>query len=215
VVALTFDDGPNDFATAAILDALAAAGVPATFFVFGSRAAEHPQLIARMLDESHAVHPHCWWSHASHHELSRPELESDIGRTLEALERLGCPRPRFWRPPNGDIEDPLSYEVAAAHDLELAVWTLQTCDWKDARAASLILSEIARESRPDAVLREDSVVLMHDVPEGPPLVAGLVELMGARGYEAGPLGPDSSAIARGGDFRFGRRDGVVPCGLEG
>jgi hypothetical protein len=31
------------------------------------------------------------------------------------------------------------------------------------------------------------VILMHDVPEGPRLVAGLLERIEARGYEAGLL----------------------------
>lgn len=214
MVALTFDDGPNATATPAILDALAARHVPATFFVFGERAGEHPDLIARMVADGHDVQPHCWASHASHHEMSRADLDEDIARTLGVLERLGCPRPRFWRPPNGDIRYPQSYDVAAVHGVRLVTWTLQTCDWKDERAADRILREIDDEAREDVALRADSVVLMHDLPEAPRLLEGLLERMDARGYEPGLLAPDNAAIARGGDYRFGRRDGRLPCGLE-
>lgn len=212
MVALTFDDGPNDTATPLILDVLTGRSARATFFVFGSRAREHPELVARMLEEGHDVQPHCWESHASHHELSGPELEDDIERTLRTLAALGCPRPWLWRPPNGDVSDPLSYEVAAAYELELVVWTLQTCDWKDARPADRILAEIDGETREDAVLRPDSVVLMHDVAQGPRLTAGLLDRIEARGYEAGPLAAGSAAVATGGDYTFGRQDGKVPCG---
>jgi peptidoglycan/xylan/chitin deacetylase (PgdA/CDA1 family) len=60
VVALTFDDGPNDLATPVILDVLDERGTVATFFVFGNRATTH--LIAGILEAGHAVQPH--WSAA-------------------------------------------------------------------------------------------------------------------------------------------------------
>ena len=213
MVALTFDDGPNESATPPILDALAARNAPATFFVFGCRAIEHSDLIARMIDAGHGVEPHCWASHDSHHEMSASELEEDIARTLRAMEELGCPTPRFWRPPNGDIKYPESYEAAAAHGLRLVTWTLQTCDWREGRSADRILAEIDAEEREDAILRPDSVILMHDVPEGPRLLAGLLDRIAARGYEAGLLSADNAAVATGGNFTFGRQDGKLPCGL--
>jgi peptidoglycan/xylan/chitin deacetylase (PgdA/CDA1 family) len=213
VVALTFDDGPNDTATPLILDVLATKGVPATFFVFGERAGEHPDLIARMVDAGHGVQPHCWSSHASHHELTSAELDKDIARTLRALEELGCRTPRFWRPPNGDIKDPESYDIAARHELQLVTWTLQTCDWAN-HTPDRILREIDDERRDDAVLRAHSVVLMHDVAEGPRLLAGLLDRMSAPGYEAELLAEGNAAIAQSGDYTFGRQDGKLPCGLE-
>jgi peptidoglycan-N-acetylglucosamine deacetylase len=214
MVALTFDDGPNATATPAILDALAARRVPATFFVFGERAGKHPDVIARMVVDGHDVQPHCWASHASHHEMTRTELDEDIARTLGVLEDLGCPRPRFWRPPNGDITDPESYDVAAIYEVQLVTWTLQTCDWRDECTADRILHEIDDEAREDVALKADSVVLMHDLPEAPRLLGGLLERMDARGYHPGLLARDNAAVAQGGDYRFGRQDGRLPCGLE-
>jgi peptidoglycan/xylan/chitin deacetylase (PgdA/CDA1 family) len=205
LVSLTFDDGPNDSATPLILDVLAASAVRATFFVFGCRASEHPDLIARMVDTGHGVQPHCWAGHDSHHDLrSSSALEEDIGPTLRAIEELGCPTPHFWRPPYGDIKDPESYDVAAANGLQLVTWTLQTHDWKPDCAADRVLGEIDEETREDAILRPDSVVLMHDLPEAPRLVAGLLERINARGYEAGLLSAGNPAIAQGGDYTLGR-----------
>jgi peptidoglycan/xylan/chitin deacetylase (PgdA/CDA1 family) len=212
VIALTFDDGPDEVATPPILDVLADRGVPATFFIFGCRAIAHPDLIARMVEAGHRVQPHCWCGHESHHELDRAGLEDDIARTMEALDSLGCPTPTIWRPPNGDIKDPQSYEVAAAHRLRLITWTLQTCDWSDAHSADRILSDIDSENREDAVLRRDSVVLMHDKTKTRRLLEGLLDRIERRGYQVGPLPPENPAGARGGDYRFGRTDGTVPCG---
>lgn len=213
MVALTFDDGPTDVATGAILDVLAARGVAATFFVFGMHAVAHHDLIARMIGAGHEVQPHCWAGHESHHDLDKAALEDEIARTLEALHSLGCPAPTIWRPPNGDIKDPESYEVAAAYRLRLVTWTLQTCDWNDAHSGERILRDIDSETREDAVLRHDSVVLMHDTPKTTHLLAGLLDRIEMRGYQVGLLPPESAAAACGGDYRFGRQDGKLPCGL--
>ena len=47
-VALTFDDGPDPATTPAVLAALEAAGMHATFFVLAERARAHPELLAQM-----------------------------------------------------------------------------------------------------------------------------------------------------------------------
>ena len=129
MVALTFDDGPDEVHTPRLLELLAERGVRATFFVFGDKARRHPDLIARALADGHAIEPHCWADHESHHRLSEAELDEEIARTLDALAGLGCPTPTVWRPPYGDIRAPESYDVAARHGLRLVTWTLDTRDW--------------------------------------------------------------------------------------
>jgi peptidoglycan/xylan/chitin deacetylase (PgdA/CDA1 family) len=215
MVALTFDDGPNDTATPAILDRLTDRGGIATFFVLGARAEAHPDLISRMVRAGHGVQPHCWdWeSHGQHLKLSLAAMEKDIGRTLEVLESLRCPRPTLWRPPNGDITDPQSYDVAEANRLTLVTWTLQTCDWSERHSAERILDDIDSEARDDAVFEADSVVLMHDTPKTQRLLDGLLDRIEARGYLTELLPPDNPATARRGNYRFGRQDGRPPCGL--
>lgn len=215
MVALTFDDGPNETATPFILDRLADRGVIATFFVLGAHAEAHPELISRMVQAGHGVQPHCWnWeSHGRHLQLSPAAMDENIGRTVETLKSLGCPRPTLWRPPNGDITDPQSYDVADARRLALVTWTLQTCDWSERHSAERILHDIDSQARDDAVLEADSVVLMHDTPKTQRLVEGLLDRIEASGYLTGPLPPDNPATVRRGDYRFGRRDGRTPCGL--
>lgn len=48
VVALTFDDGPDPEQTPRVLDTLRAHGVRATFFLIGSKAELHPEIVRRM-----------------------------------------------------------------------------------------------------------------------------------------------------------------------
>lgn len=211
VVALTFDDGPFEGPTAAILAALRQSGVPATFFVVGERAERAPELLAQMLADGHAVAPHCHSeSHPSHHDLSAAEIRADLERVLDVIARLGAPPPRFWRPPYGDIRDPETYDVAADVDLTLVTWTVETCDWQD-RPADLMLTDLRRPGRPDGPLEHDSVILMHDKPEAAKLVPPLVEELEVRGFGIGPLIPGNPAVAVRGEHRWGRRDGRPPC----
>src|SRR5262245_5630074 len=63
-VYLTFDDGPNPTATPALLDALAAHGVNATFFVIDRHLNESTApIVRREFEEGHAValHSHTRW----------------------------------------------------------------------------------------------------------------------------------------------------------
>lgn len=103
--------------------------------------------------------------------------------------------------------------MAAAHGLRLVTWTLQTCDWSDAHSADRILSDIDSEIREDAVPHGKSVVLMHDTEKTVGLLAGLLDRIEARGLKVGPLAQENPAVASGGDYRFGRQDGKLPCGL--
>ena len=57
-IALTFDDGPDPFYTPLLLDLLARHGARATFFVVGSHAERHPELLQRMRDEGHIIGIH-------------------------------------------------------------------------------------------------------------------------------------------------------------
>ena len=106
--------------------------------------------------------------------MSQAELEADLGRTLEVIERLAARAPRCWRPPFGDVNEPLTREVAVAHGLRVITWTLDTVDWNTERTADLILGEVGHLVEPD------SVILMHDVPETPRLAAGLLDRIAGR-----------------------------------
>ena len=57
-VVLTFDDGPAPETTPKVLEALACAGVRATFFLIGARAAEYPALVRRIRAEGHTLACH-------------------------------------------------------------------------------------------------------------------------------------------------------------
>src|SRR5581483_7402951 len=99
-VALTFDDGPDPVYTPRVLDALAAEGAVATFFLVGRNAARHPELVRRIVAEGHGVGSHTW-SHPELAETSLPALVREVRRGRRELERLAGSEVRRFRPPKG------------------------------------------------------------------------------------------------------------------
>jgi len=148
-VALTFDDGPHPAWTPAVLDALEAQSLRASFFVVGSCAARRPELVAAVRAAGHAVELHCH-EHVRHAELGLNALDEDARDALAVLGELGV-RPRRWRPPGGEPA-PWSHLVARAHDLELVGWTADTQDWRGEEAGAM-LAALDRRLRPGACVR--------------------------------------------------------------
>lgn len=70
--ALTFDDGPDPFYTPRLLDLLKRYNMKATFFLVGSHAEKHPEVVKRIHSEGHLIGIHNY-VHKSNW-LMRPEI---------------------------------------------------------------------------------------------------------------------------------------------
>jgi len=132
-VALTFDDGPDDM-TLRYLDVLDDLGVPATFFVLGEHAHDHPELIREYVRRGHQVAGH-GYDHQRFTKLKRGELLDQCKRTDEAIG--GQPTGQSWvRPPHGSL-DSLSLISLRVAGYVVALWSLDSCDYEDRDIASL------------------------------------------------------------------------------
>lgn len=74
-IALTFDDGPGK-GTESILNTLKQYHIKASFFVLGSQAKKHPELIKRIVSEGHVL---------ANHSYSHPNLSKNIYQTEPKL----------------------------------------------------------------------------------------------------------------------------------
>ncbi|MBX5436392.1 MAG: polysaccharide deacetylase family protein, partial [Alicyclobacillaceae bacterium] len=158
-VALTFDDGPDPRYTPECLDILREAGVSATFFVVAERAAKHPELIARMIQEGHEVASH---SARHRHHWTRGPVSTwlDIAGSKRLLEELTGRPVRFYRPPWGAFN--LCTRIACSClRLKPVLWSVRAIDWRpDSRAAD-IARRIVTGAAPGAI------VLCHDAGGSP------------------------------------------------
>ena len=151
-LALTFDDGPDEPVTQALLQTLERHDARATFFLIAPRAAANPDLVARILAGGHSVGLHCD-VHIRHSERDADWLEADTEQALARLARLGV-SPTLWRTPWGDTA-PWTAQVAKRHGLRLVHWTVDTHDWRGDSATEMFTAT-RRGLGPGAV------VLAHD-----------------------------------------------------
>lgn len=124
---LTFDDGPHPDWSGPILDVLARKQVPATFFLVGHNARNHPDLVRRMAAEGHVLANHTD-THPKLPEIADAAVDEEIARCQETLEDLTGRRPVLFRPTYG------RYDARVARALEregltAVQWSMMTWDW--------------------------------------------------------------------------------------
>lgn len=154
-VALTFDDGP-DALTQRYLEVLDDLGVPATFFVVGERAAEHPRLVREYMRRGHQLAGH-GYDHARFTKLSRRQLLDQCTHTDRAIG--GQTSGRSWvRPPHGSV-DAASLITLRSAGYVVALWSIDSCDYSERDPARL-----AERCGPSVVGGGD-VLLFHEGQE--------------------------------------------------
>lgn len=110
-LALTFDDGPDPKYTGQVLDELKRLSAPATFFVLGRNAEEHPELVRRMFDEGHEIGSHSF-THPNMGTVNERRAELELNATQRALESILDRSTILFRPPfNADAEPSTADEV--------------------------------------------------------------------------------------------------------
>jgi peptidoglycan-N-acetylglucosamine deacetylase len=157
-VALTFDDGPHPKTTPILLDALAAAGAKATFFLVGERARAYPDLARRITAEGHGIGVH-GLRHRTMVLQSAREIERDIAEAARILEDVtGQPLPvRLLRPPYGFKTWTLCW-TARRLGWTLVSWSNDPRDYDPVSADELAGRAAAR-------LTPGDIVLLHERPE--------------------------------------------------
>jgi peptidoglycan/xylan/chitin deacetylase (PgdA/CDA1 family) len=166
-VALTFDaehpDRPADAGNAErLLDALAAAGVPGSFFVQGRWAEAFPRTARRIPLEGHLVGSHSFY-HARMPLLSASGLTTDIKDAETAIvEHVGVdPRPWFRFPFGTGADDPALIGRLKGLGYDHIGWHVSGDDWEPSRSAAVVASAVVD----GAVEHGDgAVVLLHTWP---------------------------------------------------
>ena len=100
---LTFDDGPSEEHTDAILDILKARDIKATFFVIGESVRKYPETAKRIVEEGHVIGIHCNnHKYEDIYESAKSYVEDFEEAYAAVLEVTGV-ETKFFRFPGGSI----------------------------------------------------------------------------------------------------------------
>ncbi len=144
VIFLTFDDGPSEAYTPAVLKLLAKYHAKATFFELGLQIDEFPHLVPQVKAAGHRIGDHTY----DHKTLT--SLPVDKVR----WEMEHGPKSKCFRPP-GRETNPQIVALAASYGMRQVLWTVDTKDWSKPGTAA-IENAILTGARPGAV------ILLHD-----------------------------------------------------
>ena len=185
---LTFDDGPNERATPAILDTLAAEAVPAAFFMVGDHVRRYPHVARRVVAAgTHEIGNHTH-THLKLHLAGPQKIRGQLEVAHGAIEWATGRRPRSFRAPHG-YRSPFLGRITRDMGYTVFGWTFGVFD--TARPGA---NEIRRRVRKR--LRPGAIVLLHDGdgydPEGDRMqtaeaLPGIIADARAAGYEFGSL----------------------------
>jgi peptidoglycan-N-acetylglucosamine deacetylase len=153
-VALTFDDGPHRSGTPAVLGALAAENVAATFFLVGEQVVREPGIAAEIVAAGHEVGLHCH-RHRLLLRLPPRQVDDDLRRAAEAIESATGRRPALYRPPYG-VFNLAALRAARRSGWQPTLWSRWGRDWERLATPDSIVTNLC------ASLAAGDVMLLHD-----------------------------------------------------
>ena len=192
-VYLTFDDGPSAN-TAAILDALAARGQKATFFVTGKNIAGNEALLQRIVNEGHALGIHGYSHDYAQTYASVEAFLEDFHAAYQAVYEACGVYPTMFRFPGGSIN---AYNRAIYPQViaEMLRRGFVYYDWNvsggDADAGALAAT-IQQTVTQGVTQTSHPIVLLHDVADKASTVEalpGILDELTGLGYYSDRLTP--------------------------
>ncbi|MGW2378785.1 bifunctional polysaccharide deacetylase/glycosyltransferase family 2 protein [Streptomyces sp. NPDC001658] len=143
-VALTFDGGPDPVWTPRLLDLLRRHRARATFFVLGSQAARHPELVRRIRAEGHELGSHTYTG-AVLGEASAPRFATELDLTQAALAGAADVNTTLLRMPRTTSPDTLcDKEWQAARQATARGYVLVAADKASRRPAQGLVRQFGQ-----------------------------------------------------------------------
>ncbi len=149
-VALTFDDGPDPTYTPRVLDALADAGVRATFFMVGRRVAAAGHIARAAAAAGHDLGNHTY-SHRHLWSLPPGASFAEVDRGAAALADATGAMPRYFRPPWGTFNW-AAYIRAGQLGERRVLWSVRPEGLIVAADAARMTALVVRQAHPGAIV---------------------------------------------------------------
>jgi peptidoglycan/xylan/chitin deacetylase (PgdA/CDA1 family) len=183
-IVLTFDDGPWPKNTPAVLEALAAHCLKATFFPIGEHAMWHPEILKQVAAAGHTIGTHTW-SHPDLSKKSFAEAKDEIEKGVSAVHlAVGGPTAPFFRFP--DLRHPPQM-VTYLGGRNIAIFStdIDSFDFKLRKPEQVINSVMSK-----LATHGKGIILMHDFQRATAeALPELLKELKAKGYRVVHMQP--------------------------
>lgn len=168
IIALTFDDCPDDRFTPQILNVLKKHHVKATFFLLGTRVHKHPEIAKKIYQEGHVIGNHTYW----HPELTKTSVYNmvwEIQKNEKEIEDAIGIKTKLFRAPYGAIHEDHVKKLGEMGYRGIG-WSIDTEDWQNLPSEKIIDNIISH-------LHPGAIVLMHSAGHWTQDLTGTVEAL--------------------------------------
>ncbi len=187
---LTFDDGPTNEVTPAVLDVLKEKNVKATFFCLGKMLSANPEIAKRAFDEGHLLANHSYNHNYDTLYATADSFMKEVLDTENEIRNITGEEPfKLFRFPGGGYN-------AGDHAAEKQIYKQNLkdngyyfADWNclngDAEAALRSVDELINKTKQTAIEKQ-IIVLMHDAATKkttPQALGAIIDYLTEKGYE--------------------------------
>lgn len=153
-LALTFNIGWGDEKAEPILDLLKKEKVHSvTFFLSGSWAERHPDLVNRMIKEGYEIGM-LGYDYKDYTDLEDDKIRRDISKAQEVFRKLNVKNIELLRAPTGHF-DQRTLKIAGRMGYTVVHWSVDTKDWTNPGTAKII-ENASKAKRGDILLMHAS-----------------------------------------------------------
>ena len=154
IVALTFDDGPDEVFTPQVLDILKKYDVKATFFLIGEKVPYNKNIVKREKEEGHEIGNHTY-THINAAKTSKEKIENEVIKTQEVIKEVIGEYPTIFRPPYRALSRDLC-EIVKSKDMNIILWSnIDVRDWSNP-GVNNIVSTIENK------VENGNIIILHD-----------------------------------------------------
>lgn len=154
LIALTFDDGPDEDYTPKILDILKKHDVKATFFVVGQKVGWDQEIVKREHEEGHEIGNHTF-SHINVCHREYDDIYKEITETQEAIKKITGKEPTIFRPPYRAINKEMC-SIVKEKKMNVVLWSdLDPRDWSNPGVYFITNTILTK-------VKNGNIILLHD-----------------------------------------------------
>jgi len=153
-IALTFDDGPNEF-TLLVLDVLKKYNVKAAFFCIGKNINNHADIFLKVINEGHSIGNHTY-NHLKGWNTSTEDYLDNIALcNTEILNVSPVLKSKIFRPPYGKIVKSQSKKLRQL-GYKIIMWDVLSADFDQTITPEKCLENVLQN------VQSGSIIVFHD-----------------------------------------------------